>query len=316
VPDRTSTADALGALERACFAPANPQGPLTVTRVAATLNAAQSRFDAGDYPRAGGCGADAVAGAEGLAAQSADTPEVHVLLAQAYALATEVLVKIGGAGIAAITADRAVNAARTSGSPLAIAIATRQLASVMRHAGRKDSAARLALAAAEHLRRNGTGDPDEIAVYTRILCTSAYTAATAGNRGLALDLIAEADHAAAEAIRPGSQRFDAAAVTVYRIGVHYALGDAGAAVATCARVRPSQLPTPERRARYWADVARAESLYGRPDRTYRALQAAWREAPGEVRDRRSMRNLVSSLLPHDRRLPGLQSFAARVGALT
>jgi hypothetical protein len=164
--------------------------------------------------------------------------------------------------------------------------------------------------------RNGTNTTEETAVYTRILCTSAYTAATAGNRSLALGLIDEADQDATTATLTGPERFDAAAVTVYRIGVHYALGDAGAAVAASSRVRPGQLPTPERRARYWADVARAESLYGRPDRTYHALQAAWREAPGEIRDRRSMRNLVASLVPHDRRLPGLSSFARRVGALT
>ncbi|CAL9513682.1 hypothetical protein [Streptomyces sp. enrichment culture] len=80
-------------------------------------------------------------------------------------------------------------------------------------------------------------------------------------------------------------------------------------------VDPAALPTAERRARYWIDVARAFDQWGRPERCYRALLAAERAAPQEVR-RGAVRAVAAGLLRHDRALPGVRAFARRVGALT
>jgi hypothetical protein len=254
-----------------------------------------------------------------LAAQHPDRGDAYVMLAHAYALATEILTKIGGTGLTPLTADRAVAAARISDSPIALAVATRQLTIVLRRTGHIRSALRLALDAADRLRSSGVNTPVAIACYARALCTSAYVAANAGNRDLAMDLVREAAEAARVADHRSSsapERSHVGNVVLYSIGIHHALGDAGAAVTATTRVRPAQLATAERRARYWADTARAWNLHGRPEHAFHAAVAAWREAPGEIRDRDSMLGLVAGLMRHEDRLPGLRSFAATVDALT
>jgi transcriptional regulator with XRE-family HTH domain len=314
-PARPTTAEALGNLERACLTMTSLPRAVTMSGVKAALAAARSEFAAGDYPDAARRLADVLAVESALVEQVPNRPDAHVVLAHAYALATEILIKIGGGATTMIVADRAVRAARMSQSPFAFAVAARQLATVLRHNGRIDSSIRLAIEAADGLRAAGMNTPQAVAAYAHSLSTAAYIVANSGNRSLALDLVREATDTA-QRIDPGQGYFDLAGTTLYSIGVHYAVGDAVAAVTAASQIRPAQLPTAERRARYWCDVARAWSQYGHPQRTYAALVAAFREAPDEVRDRSSMRGLVTNLVAHDRKLPGLRVFAARVAALT
>ncbi|WP_194852812.1 hypothetical protein [Nocardia sp. SYP-A9097] len=71
----------------------------------------------------------------------------------------------------------------------------------------------------------------------------------------------------------------------------------------------------ERRARYWADIARAFDQWGKLEQSYRALLAAERIAPDEVRYRKPMQQITLSLLrqPGAEMLTGLQAFAHRTG---
>lgn len=314
-PSRPVTAEALGKLERACLTTGSLPRTVTMSGVKEALAAARREFAAGDYAGAARRLADVLAVEPALIEQAPNRPDAHVVLAHAYALATEILVKIGGGATTMIVADRAVRAARTSQSPFAFAVAARQLATVLRHNGRIDSSIRLAIEAADGLHAAGTNTPQAVAAYAHSLCTAAYIVANSGNRSLALDLVREATDRA-QRIEPSQGQFGLAGTTLYSIGVHYAVGDAAAAVTAASQIRPAQLPTAERRARYWCDVARAWSQYGHLQRTYAALAAAFREAPDEVRDRSSMRGLVTDLMAHDRKLPGLRVFAARVAALT
>ncbi|GHD35523.1 hypothetical protein GCM10010313_82940 [Streptomyces violarus] len=48
-----------------------------------------------------------------------------------------------------------------------------------------------------------------------------------------------------------------AAVDLYAVGVHWALGDAGAALNAGKNLRPEQFPTAKRKARLGTDMARA-----------------------------------------------------------
>jgi hypothetical protein len=104
-------------------------------------------------------------------------------------------------------------------------------------------------------------------------------------------------------------------VTLHRISASFALGDAGTAIAHAKTVRPANLKLPERRSRYWVDVARAYHQWGKLDHSYQALTIAEAEAPDEVRSRPVVRTLTASLLsdPHGARLDGVRQFAARVG---
>ncbi|WP_455361909.1 hypothetical protein [Streptomyces sp. SYSU K21746] len=79
-------------------------------------------------------------------------------------------------------------------------------------------------------------------------------------------------------------------------------------------IQPAALPTTERQARYWIDIARAFDRWGKPDRCYRALLTAEHAAPQEVRHA-SLRTIAADLMQHDRTLPGVRAFANRIQAL-
>lgn len=103
-------------------------------------------------------------------------------------------------------------------------------------------------------------------------------------------------------------------MALHQVSISYLLGDAGTAIEHARDIRPATLPTTERQARYYIDVARAFDQWGKHDRCYTALLAAEKAAPQEVR-RGSVRIIAAGLMRHDRRLPGIRNFAARVGAL-
>lgn len=110
--------------------------------------------------------------------------------------------------------------------------------------------------------------------------------------------------------------FGTSGVRLYRISSALVLGDGGTAIDHARRVRPAELPTVERQARYWVDVARAFAMWGKYEDCYRALLAAERAAPEETRSLPAVRFLVQALVARTRRsaTPGLREFAVRVHA--
>jgi hypothetical protein len=107
--------------------------------------------------------------------------------------------------------------------------------------------------------------------------------------------------------------FTPATVELHRISAENHAGDPGAATSAAARIVPSQLPTTERRSRYWTDTARAYGNWGRREECVSALLAAEREAPEETHARPAIRDLVSGLLVTGRVSPELRGLAARCG---
>ncbi|MGH3687114.1 MAG: hypothetical protein ACRDRU_16985 [Pseudonocardiaceae bacterium] len=73
------------------------------------------------------------------------------------------------------------------------------------------------------------------------------------------------------------------------------------------------IPMPERRGRLHADLARAWWQRGNPEQTTRALLAAHRQAPGEVRDRPAICAIATSLVERHPRVVGAQQLAAAIG---
>lgn len=102
-----------------------------------------------------------------------------------------------------------------------------------------------------------------------------------------------------------------------RISIARVLGDSGTAIETAQQINPTAIPLVERRARYWSDVARSFHQWNKPTQCYRALLAAERTSPDEVRYRKPIQQITTSLLRHPtaHTLPGLRAFAARTGAL-
>jgi hypothetical protein len=99
--------------------------------------------------------------------------------------------------------------------------------------------------------------------------------------------------------------------------VHHALGEHARALRCARSVRVEQLPTAERRARFFVDVSRAQHAAANPVGAYHALLAAEHFAPEDVR-RPSVRALTAELLytpGASGTATGLRVFAERTGAL-
>ena len=242
-------------------------------------------------------------------------PLAFAQLAACYDLATEALSKTGYESASRITADRATAYAGLSGSPAAMAYSARSLAIVLRHQGRERLAEQITANAAAELEQAGLTTRMQAASYAQILCTCAYSAAQAGDREHALNMITEARRAAGH--HPGQPlpgyaiAVTPAHVTLYEIGVHWSLGDAGAALHAARDLQPSQLPTPERRGRLHTDLARAWWQWGKPEQAADALLAAHRESAAEVTSRVAIRKLAGELVARHPRLPAVRQLAAR-----
>lgn len=242
------------------------------------------------------------------------------LLADAYIAATNLMVKLNDDPLALTLADRALLAAETGDDPLTTADARRAVATVLRRTGRRAKARELLMSAASDIEPVGRTSPDQLSVYGTLLEVAAYTAAVDGDRPAASEFIGEAKTAAARLGREGNCRFTAfgpANVTLYQVSIAQVLGDCGTAIEHAKSLRPAGIPTAERRGRYWIDVARAYHQWNKPEPCYRALLAAERAAPAEVRYRPPVHRITEDLLRADRRdLPGLRAFAHRIGLPT
>lgn len=146
----------------------------------------------------------------------------------------------------------------------------------------------------------------------------AYTAARAGRRGDALAMTEEARRAAGRlaATVPAGRLFPVtpAAVDLYAVGVHWALGDAGSALEAGKDLRPERFPTAERRARMHTDLARAWWQWGRPEQAARELLAALRASAAEVRDRSAILSIATELADRHPRTQGVRELTAVIGA--
>ncbi|MFE5327266.1 helix-turn-helix domain-containing protein [Embleya sp. NPDC056575] len=292
-------------------------GPASPADVLQRLRRARGYFDAGDHARLAAAMPDLLATAHTAAQQVADEAALTRLSA-CYDLCTQTLSKIGRHNAARSAADRATVYAHQSGSPLAQAASARMLSIVLRHREQESIAQRITLDAAARVEETGLRTPEQAATYAQMLCTSAYTAATAQDRGAALELMRDARKAAdrfAET-RAGRATFTVtpASVALYEVGVHWALGDAGAAVHAGRDLQSKHFDSPERRGRLHTDMARAWWLWNKPDQTIAALMTALREAPTEVRNRPSILNLTRDLVQRHPRVVGVSDLVRAVGA--
>lgn len=245
------------------------------------------------------------------------TQRAFVAVASAYDVATEILLKVGRLPSARLTSDRSAAYARMSEQPVARALAARHLSSVLRHEGRPNLAHQVALDGAARLDAAGLSTRPAALAYVQMMATCSYNAAVGNRRDDALALIDEAEQQAARL--PGNAHGGAtsvAGVRLYRVGVHWALGDAGTAVAVAETLRPGQFGTPERRGRLYTDTARAWHQRGRPEETARALLDALATAPGEVRHRPTVRAIAVELTQRHPHLSTVQTLATALAGPT
>jgi hypothetical protein len=234
----------------------------------------------------------------------------RAVAARGYILASETLSKSGAVAPCVSLSSQAVRAAEGAGDLALAASASRSLSTAWRRQGSAGAAGESLLGMVAVASDLSGGTPSERAVYTRLLCTTAYTHACAGDAGRARDI---SDEALSVAARPGAAAGALEHARVYRVGVEWAAGDAAGAVRAVGAVRPWLLPTRERRARFWADAARAYQLADDRVRCLQALRVAYDEAAEEVVGRPSMRAVVSWVASGARGSADGRGFARRVG---
>ncbi|MFJ9455288.1 helix-turn-helix domain-containing protein [Kitasatospora sp. NPDC101447] len=286
-----------------------PRSEPTHETVVASLLTSRREFKAAKYDAL----AETLPSRIAAAQMVGSTEERARNVAQLYNLAVRLCIKIGDNNLVAITADRALTAARGGGDPLVVAEAQRMVSSAWRRQGSLARATDIVVVAAEDLLADTTvPESARLAARGDLYATAAYTAAKTGDRAYAHSLIREAADSAAAAGRASGLVDGIQGVALHELSVHYELGDAGRAIELASTIDPTALPTAERQARFFTDVARAFDQWNKPEQCYRALLAAEEAAPQEIR-RGAVRDLVAPLLRHDRKLPGVRDFAARAG---
>ncbi|HZD14501.1 MAG TPA: helix-turn-helix transcriptional regulator [Pseudonocardiaceae bacterium] len=273
-------ASVLTRLDDALVALPGAQRPVTAQTVRARLAASRALFDAASYTTLVAGLPELLAAAHELADTSKD-PAAPVCVAACYDLATHILNKIGRHQASRLTADRAMAYACQSGSPLAIALSSRALGVVLRHEHRPLIARRVNLAAISAVEATGLITLEQRTVLTQMLCSAAYSAGQGADRVGALELIGTAERVVRDLpdreIRPGGAApITPAQVQLYKVGVHWALGDSARALHAALGLRARSVPHP-RTPRPAAYRPRPRLVAARPTRTSR--RGAARRAP-------------------------------------
>ncbi|MFI7448048.1 helix-turn-helix domain-containing protein [Nonomuraea sp. NPDC049714] len=293
-------------LDDALAVPPQADHAASPAELAQMLRSARRQFDASELTAL-------IAALPGLlasareAAEQADTSTRWVMVSASYNLATDTLNKIGKKPSARIAAERAMLYADRSEDPVAKAASARALGMMLRIQGRPDLATAVMSRGVDQLTTTGLRTTSEAATHLRLLCARAYTCAWAGDRDRALEGIAEAERAAARI--PAMRPFAA----LYRVDIHYALGDAGTALHAARSLRTGMFSTPERRGRLHTDLARAWWQWGKPEQAAAELLTAYQHAPAEVQDRPSIRRIAAELVERHPRTPGVRQLAVVSG---
>ncbi|HCT79064.1 MAG TPA: transcriptional regulator [Micromonosporaceae bacterium] len=251
-------------------------------------------------------------------AEAAAGPAMWATVASCYELATHALSKLGRHESSRLTADRAMTYARLSESAVAVALSSRALSIVLRHQGRPHLAQRVNLDALTEVEATGLATPAQRTVFVQMLCSTAYAAAQSGDKDRALELTGEADRALRllpeqpdhPATPVNATALTPAQVHLYKVGMHWSLGDSASALDAARSLHPAQFPTAERRGRLFTDVARAWWQHDRPEQTATTLLAAYRQASAEVVDRPAIRKIATDLIDRHPRVVGVRELRA------
>ncbi|MDX6740191.1 hypothetical protein [Actinocorallia sp. A-T 12471] len=311
----TRPADALASVLQRCLlvgVPAAP-GPVAPDRLRQALSMAMGDFHACRYTELARRLPGLLSAAHTVAVR--DTPAASAVLTQTYILISRMAVKLNLNDLGLIAADRARTIAPGAADPVLAGEAARDMAVLVRRSGLSDRAASIALDAADQLSGGGLAVRAQRGL---LVMSAAYTAARSGDSRMMRTLTREAAYLAStlgdRVLLPAhGGGFGVPVVQLHQISGLAAAGEPGAALNVADSIRPSQLPTTERRARYWTDVAAAASQCGQHDRAAQALLAAEKEAPQEVYSRPAVLDLTRSLVRAGHGPRDLRVMAARMG---
>lgn len=295
-----------------------PRAPFTTADPASLVEQAWSLVHASRYSEAAPILADLIHDLETTVRYGADPTAFAPALARTYQAVAALFAKVDDAEAAWLASDRALFAGERAADPEMVAAGQYRLAQVLLSTGRRAQSRHAAAAGVAALRPHiESADPGLISVYGALHLVLAIGAARDGSRQAAWRAIEGAEDAAA---RLGQDRndygteFGPTNVGLHAVAVAVELSDAGEALERAALVDPSPL-SPERRARFLVDVARAHAQRRNRAAAVAALQDAEAIAPEQIHDHGAVRVLIRDLLQDSSRRSdqGLQALAARCG---
>jgi transcriptional regulator with XRE-family HTH domain len=232
--------------------------------------------------------------------------DVFEVLAGTYEAAAAIMAALGEPELGWVAAERAIMAAERAGSPLLSVAGVFRLAHALVNAWRLEQAERVAasgaLAVASQM---SDGSTEGVSLYGALNLVRAVIASRRGDGTTAWQAIGEAERAASVL---GADRndfnteFGPTNVTLHAVAVAVELGESGEALRRAANVN-ADLLSPERRARFLIDVARAHGQRRDTAGAVVALKAAQELTPEQVGYHPLVRELVRDLMRRARRKP-------------
>ncbi|MFC6011126.1 helix-turn-helix domain-containing protein [Nocardia lasii] len=239
-------------------------------------------------------------------------------LSGAYALSEQVLAWVADAPLLWLAADRCMSAAEIADDPVTLAAASWVLGNVWRSTGREDDAYQLAADAVALLDSHLDGNQAAQALWGACQLHGAITAARIGREGDALRGIDQA-MGMARALPAGSAHpwtlFGVANTEISAVSVQVDLRKSGGALDAASIIDPDAVPSVDRRARLWLELARAYAQQQDWLGTLGALRTGTSVSEESMRCHPLARSLVGELVSHGGRITERESraLAGRLG---
>ncbi|MEU3204261.1 helix-turn-helix transcriptional regulator [Streptomyces cyaneofuscatus] len=204
----------------------------------------------------------------------------HVALSDIYRLTGQATAYIAPAELAWVVADRALSAAQAADQPAAIAASAWNMGNILRETSYPEEALRVVLEASDLIRPHLDGAPEDWrGIYGALQLHAAVTAAREGNEGDAWRYWGKGDQVAknlpAAYVHP-STVFGRANVDFHAVSVATDLRKSQKALGLADDIDPDAMPSRERRARLWVEVARGHLQRGDRTAALHVMQMAHR----------------------------------------
>lgn len=245
-----------------------------------------------------------------------------VALSDVYRLTGQATAYVAPAELAWVVADRALTAAQDADQPAAIAAAAWNMGNILRETAYPEEALRVVNDAADLIHPHLENGPDDWrGIYGALQLHAAVTAAREGREGDAWNYWDRGDQVAkslpAEYVHP-STVFGRANVDFHAVSVATDLRKSQKALGLADDLDPDVMPSRERRARLWIEVARGHLQRGDRTAALHVMQMAYRIGAETVSFTPSARTAAADLWRNAPRAmrPEASQLAEAVGVMT
>jgi transcriptional regulator with XRE-family HTH domain len=222
-----------------------------------------------------------------------------VALSDTYRLVGQATAYIAPAELAWVVADRALTAAQQADEPAANAAAAWNMGNILRETAYPEEALRVVTEAADLIRPHLDGAPqDWRGIYGALQLHASVTVAREGREGDAWRYWDAGDQVAKSlpaAYVHSSTVFGRANVDFHAVSVATDLRSSGKALSLADEIDPDAMPSTERRARLWVEVARGHLQRGDVTAALHIMQLAHEIGPETVAYTPSARTATAEL---------------------